>query len=198
MTERPGTMPQLTQQVRPHRRFNVDDYYALADAGILHEDSRVELLDGEILPMCPTGSRHASIIDSLNQLFMAHRAPDTSLRVQCPLRLDEYSEPEPDFYVVHAREDGYWDRHPEPADVLLVVEVADSSLARDRRKKLPLYAAAGIPEVWIVNVGGREIEVFREPEGERYTHRSRFGADDVVSSPALRGDGVDFGKVFRG
>ena len=131
------------------RRFTVDEYCAMADAGILAEDERLELLDGEIFVMPPIGEPHEFGTDLFNR-ELTHRLYDRALvRVQNSIRLDDYGLPEPDIAVVRFRDD-YHRNRPTPADVLLVIEVADSSLRRDHELKLPHYAAAGIPEVWIV------------------------------------------------
>jgi Uma2 family endonuclease len=162
------------------RRFNVDDYYAMARAGILGEDERVELLDGEVVEMTPIGIRHAACVDRLTDSFTRRFAGRAIVRVQNPVRLDGYCEPEPDVTLLRPPLDRYADAHPAPEDVLLIVEVADTSLRRDRVGKLPLYAGAGIAEVWIVNVEDREIEVYRETVGARYAKVQRLRQGSVA------------------
>ncbi|MBI3972925.1 MAG: Uma2 family endonuclease [Chloroflexi bacterium] len=134
----------------PRRRFTVKDYYRMAKAGILKPDERVELLDGEIVPMSPIGSPHAAAVNRANRLFNRLVGDRAIVAVQNPVRLDEHSEPDPDVALLRPRADDYARGHPGPRDVLLIVEVVDTSEALDRRLKLPLYARAGVPEVWLL------------------------------------------------
>ena len=152
------------------RLFTADEYYRLADVGILGEDDRVELLDGDIVQMTAIGSRHAACVDRLNVLLQPSVAGRAILRVQNPVRLDFRSEPEPDFAVLRLKADYYASAHPTPADVLLVIEVADSSLAFDRDVKIPLYARSGIPEVWLIDLEEHRVEIYTEPAPDGYVH----------------------------
>jgi len=167
MTER------LERPTLPTRhRLDVDAYYKMAETGILKRAKRVELIDGEIIDMPAIGSAHAGKVNRLASLFI--RAVDDRLaliNVQSPLRLDAFNEPEPDLVVLRPRADAYEASHPGATDVLLLVEVADSSLAYDRGVKLALYAKFGIPEVWIVDTANATIEVCRDPEKGAYTSR---------------------------
>jgi Uma2 family endonuclease len=162
----------------PRRLFTVDEYYEMARVGILKPDERVELLDGEIVPMYPIGSPHAWCVKRLIKAFspIDDRA---ILSVQDPLRLNDRSEPEPD--IVLLQPDTPQDRHPEPADVLLVIEVADSPIRIDRRRKLPMYARAGIFEYWIVDLNADRIEVYRGPARSRYRSVTLLRRGDTVS-----------------
>ena len=160
------------------RSFTVEDYHRMAQAGILSEDDRVELIDGEILKMAPIGSRHAGAVKRLLDKFIHLQVGrKVMLSVQDPIRLGEHSEPQPDLTVLKPRPDFYAKAHPEPADVFLVVEVAETSAAYDRDMKVPLYAEAGVPEVWVVDVAEAGIEVYREaaPEGYRVRQVVRRG-----------------------
>jgi len=159
------------------RRLDVDAYYRMAEAGILADSDHVELIDGDIIDMVPTGSAHAGNTNRLVRNF-ARAAADGSvlLTVQTPLRLDGYNEPQPDVMLLRPRPDDYKARHPGAADVLLLVEVSDSSLAYDRDTKLALYARFGVPEVWIVDIPGGALEVYRAPEDGAYAHRERLTA----------------------
>src|ERR671938_544657 len=134
------------------RCFSVDEYYRMGEAGILTEDDRVELIEGEIIEMSPIGSRHAACVNRLNTLLGRHLRQTAIVSVQNPIRLDAYSEPEPDVALLRPRADYYESGHPTPADALLIVEVADTSADYDRIIKLPLYAKAGIPEAWLVDL----------------------------------------------
>jgi Uma2 family endonuclease len=161
--------------------FTVDDYYTMLDAGILREDDRVELIDGEIIEVSPVGPRHAAVVTRVNNVLVPLVQGKALLRPQLPLRLDQFNEPQPDIVVLKPRPDCYSSRHPGPADVFLVVEISDSSLKYDRDVKLPIYAAARIPEVWIADLPGGEILVYREPSGKRYRTSLSFQRGDSLS-----------------
>jgi Uma2 family endonuclease len=149
-------------------RFTLDQYHRMGEAGIFHEDDRVELIHGQVVPLTPIGPDHASCVNRLTALFAPLAGRDATLSVQNPVILAEYEEPQPDFVVLRYRADGYRVAIPRPADVLLMVEVGDSSASRDRRTKIALYAEAGIPEAWLVDVPHDRVEVYRNPTGGRY------------------------------
>jgi Uma2 family endonuclease len=149
-------------------RFTVDDYYRMAEVGILTEDDRVELLDGEIIEMSPIGSDHGGHVKRLNALFTSRLGARVVVGVQDPVRLSRHSEPQPDITLLRPRADFYARAHPGPADVLLLVEVADSSVETDRRIKMPLYARAGISEVWLLDLTTDRVETYREPAEDGY------------------------------
>ena len=164
--------------------FDVDDYYRMAEAGILSREDRVELIEGEIVDMAPIGSAHAGTVNRLARLAAKAMAEGSVLvSMQNPLRLDAHSEPQPDLMLLRPRADDYRDSHPTPADVLLLVEVADSTLAYDRGPKLALYARHGVPEVWIVDLGGRVVEICRQPGPDGYAERQRVV--NGIAAPAL-------------
>lgn len=149
------------------RRFTVDEYYRMAEAGILRPEERLELLDGEIFTMAAMGSPHAAGVTTLASWFILRVVGRALVRIQVPVRLNSGSEPEPDLAVVNPKADHYAGAHPGGSDVLLIIEVADTSLAYDRRK-LALYAAAGIPDVWIFDLRRSRALVHRDPVGARY------------------------------
>ena len=149
-------------------RFTVADYHRMVECGILAEDDRVELLDGQVIPMTPIGSPHAGCVNRLNRLLTTALGDRATIAVQNPAVLDAWSEPQPDLTVLKPRTDGYALRHPQPADVLLLIEVSDSSVEYDREVKLPLYAAAGVVEVWLVNLPADRIETYRDPGTDGY------------------------------
>lgn len=151
-----------------HRAFTVEQYHRMAEAGILGEDDRVELIDGEIVEMTPIDSRHAACVNKLNELFSQRVRNSAIVSVQNPVRLSTDSEPQPDLALLRPRADFYASRAPGPRDVLLLVEVADASLAYDRDFKLARYARRDIPEVWIVDLEGERVLVFRDPAGAVY------------------------------
>jgi hypothetical protein len=168
----------------------------MAEAGILAPDERVELIDGEILQMVPIGSEHGATVIRLNRLFdpaaLHHRA---IVAVQSPLRLDATTEPVPDLMLLRSRPDDYRDALPGPQDVLLVVEVAKSSLDYDRSVKAPLYARAGVAELWIVDLVGRAVEVRREPSADGY-RRVEAHTEGTLASAALDAARVDLDDLF--
>lgn len=167
------------------RQWSVAEYDRMVEAGILTKDDRVELLDGEIYTMSPIGSPHAACVKRLMLLLIEHVGRSAIVGVQDPIRLSDYSEPQPDLAVCRRREDFYATGHPEPADVLLLVEVADSSLMFDRNEKLPLYAEAQIPELWIVDLAGETLTVYTDPGNAAYRSQAQFGRGQTVISRAL-------------
>jgi Uma2 family endonuclease len=160
------------------RLFTCAEYETMLAAGILSEDDRVELIEGEILQMSPIGNRHANCLRRLNALF-SRLGGRSVLSIQSPLRLNDLSEPEPDLLLLRPRADFYVD-HPGPVDVLLLVEVADASLGFDRRVKAPLYALNGIAELWIVDLEGRAVEVHRRPSPRGYQEVRRYERGDLL------------------
>lgn len=172
---------------RRERPFTVEEYHALAEAGILTEDDRVELLDGRIIAMSPIGSKHLHCVNRLVDLFAqrlyAHDKPPARLSVQNPVRLGPHSEPEPDLVLL--RPDAPQDRTPIPDDVLLLVEVADTSADFDRMEKRPRYAAAGIAEYWLVDLEAETVEVACTPEEDGYAEIATAGQGDTLAVAAL-------------
>jgi len=157
------------QQEFPRRHpISVDDYYRMAAAGILREDSRVELIEGAIIDMTPIGRSHAGTVNYLNDAFSQSLRRRAIVSVQHPIRLGEFSEPQPDLALLRPREDFYRGGHPEAANIFLVVEVADTSLRYDRDVKMPLYARHGIVEAWLVDVTNGRLETFRDPGTDGY------------------------------
>ena len=146
------------------RTFSLEEYHWLIEHGFFHEDERVELIQGILHQMSPKGLRHAACLTRGLRIFNAALSDRACVRAQDPITLpDSNSEPEPDLVVAQRREDDYASHHPLPENVLLVIEIANSSLDYDRRVKVPLYAAAGISEYWLVNLQEDKIEVYREP-----------------------------------
>ena len=168
--ETTASVEAATVQIQ-RRRFTVDDYYRMLAAGILHEDDHVELVDGEIREMSAIDAVHAANVKRLNHLLSLRLAQRFVIGVQDPIRLNEFNEPEPDLSVLRWHDDYYEQHHPTPEDTLLVIEVANSSLVYDRREKLPRYAAAGIPQVWLLDLASRSLEQYANPEHGQYQLR---------------------------
>ena len=188
-------MDNLVTPVRPHR-FTVGDYHRMAEAGILNEDSRVELIRGQIVDMAPIGAPHHGMVIRLTRLLPGVLAGRGILSVQNPVRLDDGSEPEPDVAVLRPRADDYTTATAGPTDVLLLIEVADTSLADDRAIKLPLYAESGIAECWIVNLVGRVVEVYRQPRNGRYDDVRSIAPGDVLDIALLPGVVLPVADLF--
>lgn len=157
----------MVQQLAKHW-ITVDEYERMGEAGIFHPDSRLELLEGEIYEMSPIGSSHAACVKALSFLLNQLFGGTLLVSTQDPIRLDDFSEPQPDIALLRWRDDFYRHAHPTPADVLLVIEVADTTVESDRRVKVPLYARAAIKEVWLVNLPAEQIEIYAEPAGDAY------------------------------
>jgi len=159
----------LTQNYpQPRRlRFSVDDYYKMINMGMIEDYEKSEIIDGEMVPKMTIGDRHAMAVNRLNRLLISALSESIMIGVQNPLRIGDFDEPEPDFVLADlSRYDG--NRHPRPAETLLVIEVADASLRNDRTVKLPMYAKAGIAEVWIVNLRDSVIEIYQNPSVDIY------------------------------
>lgn len=180
---------------RPHR-WSVDDYHAMVAAGVLAEDLSVELIDGEILDRMPIGNRHMAVLDRLNARFVRAVDPDAVVRVGGSVRLDRWSEPQPDLVLLRPR--GDYDHAPAgPADILLAVEVAASSLAWDTGRKAALYARHGLCEYWVFDIDGARILRFARPDGGRWLESGEVAIAPSVPVPGLPGRAVDLSGVLR-
>jgi len=167
-------------------RFTVDEYHRMGEVGIFSEDDRVELLAGEIVEMCPIGPLHAGTVRRLTALFSARLGAEVLVSVQNPLLLrTEASEPQPDVVLLRPRTDFYTRDHPEAHDVYLVIEVADTSVAADREVKFPIYARAGVPEAWLLDVSAERLEVHRHPGTDSYQDVRYFQRGESVAPRAF-------------
>ena len=169
--------------------FNVDEYYRMAESGILSEGDRVELIEGEVIEMSPIGKRHAACVKRLNRLLNRQVGELAIVGVQDPISIDDFSEPQPDLVLLKPRTDFYSNLHPAPADVLAIIEVADTSVVYDRDVKLPIYARVGIPEAWLVVLPKDSIEVYSEPKNGKYQKVQRLKRGKMIASatiPALK------------
>ena len=167
-----------------YHRWTVAEYHQMADTGLLDTSDRVELIEGEMIDMAPIGSRHAYLVDKLVQALTRDSGP-CLVRAQNPIFLGERSEPQPDVALV--RDKSYMEAHPTASDVLLIIEVADTTLEYDRDVKLGLYARHGIPEVWLLDVNARELTVYCEPAEGQYRLIRKPTAVETVSPMAVPG-----------
>ena len=162
------------------RAFTVREYHRMGEAGILREDDRTELIDGEIFRMPPIGSPHAACVDRLTALTTRALGPRVIVRVQNPIVIGRHSEPQPDLVLLRPRDDFYAARHPGPDDVLWLIEVADTSGQFDRMTKFPLYARGGIREAWVVDLRRQIVEVHRGPALRGYRTQRAVERGDRV------------------
>jgi len=169
------------------RALTVAEYHRMAEAGILSERERIELIEGQIVAMAPIGSQHSGTVNGLNRMLIRAVGDRGVVAVQNPVQLDDHSEPQPDFSVLKPRADDYRLATPRPDEVLLIIEIAASSLNYDRAVKRPLFARHGIPELWIVNLAAGEVEVCRTPEGDDYAVVSRVGREGTLDIALLPG-----------
>ena len=169
----------------------------MGEVGILGERDRVELIEGELVAMSPVGSYHHGTVNKLNHALVQAVGERAVVSVQGPVRLDDFSEPEPDFALLKPRPDFYCDAHAQPANVLLLIEVADTSLNYDRTVKRTLYARHAIPEFWIVDLASGEVEVSREPKADGYTAVERIGRDGDLTPELLPGVHIQAATLFR-
>jgi Uma2 family endonuclease len=167
------------------KRWTVADYRRMIASGVLTSDDRVELLDGQVIEMVPQDPPHASTTDEGSDYLKALFAGRAKVRAQLPVTLSDHSEPEPDIAVVRLDENRYRDRHPNPADIFLLIEIANATLTRDRSHKAKLYAQAEVPEYWVIDVNQRQAIIFRNPEGGIYQSEAVLTANDEITPIAV-------------
>jgi Uma2 family endonuclease len=192
-----GDMPAqaaLRVRVRP---IAVDEYYRMGEVGILRSDEHVELLNGRVIEMPPIEPRHNYVLATLHAMLVILLGNRAVPLCQGPVRLDGFSEPQPDIAVVRAPRERYLDAHPTPADVLFVIEVSDSSQAYDRVEKRKAYAGAAIPEYWIVDIRRQRIEVYTEPERSRYQSHAVVLGGQSLAPRAFPNDSIEVNALFR-
>ncbi|MBK5963855.1 hypothetical protein CCR95_07085 [Thiocystis minor] len=168
-----------TAPIPSRHRWSVEDYRRMAQSGLLDATDRVELIEGELIDIAPIGCKHAFLVDRLAELLGGGSRANYMVRVQNPVSLDTRSEPQPDIALVNR--ENYSDRHPGPGDIRLIVEVSDTTLAYDRDVKLPLYARAGIPEVWLLDAQSGELTVYRESAEGLYRLIRKASATETLS-----------------
>ena len=188
ITAPPATVPS-------RHRFTVAEYYAMADAGVLSENERVELLDGDLIVMPPIGDWHAASVNLFTNTLPAQLQGRAIVSIQNPTRLDDNSEPQPDVMLLRWRDDFYHSGHPGPGDVLLLIEVADTTVEYDRNEKLPLYARAGITEVWLVIRTGRRIESYTQPVEGQYTAVRYANVGESIAPQAFPDIVLEIGRI---
>ncbi len=176
--------------------FSVDEFARMGEAGVFAEDDRVELIDGEICEMTPIGPPHAVVVNLLAELLITRLAGKAYVSIQNPVRLDRHTEPQPDLTVARRRLDAYADRHPEAGDILLVVEVADSSLRYDRVEKVPRYGKAGIPETWLVDLSAETVTVYTGPGPGGYANEQTRRRGDVIAAIGVPELGLRVDEMF--
>ena len=167
------------------RLFTVQEYHLMSEAGVFANHERVELIEGEIIQMAAIGTRHASCVKRLNRRFSVIPEEIAILGVQDPIQLTERTEPQPDVVLLQPRADYYETAHPIPSEVLLLVEVSDSTVNFDRDVKVPNYARSGIQEVWLWDLEANCLEVYREPTANGYTSIEKFERGEIVSPLAF-------------
>ena len=177
------------------RLLTVDEYHRMGEAGILTDDDRVELIEGELVTMAPIGSEHVAATNALNRLLVLAVGDRGIVSVQNPVRLTQRSEPQPDFAILKPRD--YKARLPRPEDTMLAVEVASTSLEYDRMVKLALYAVSRIPEVWIINLAAEQVEVHRSPVGDQNASIARAGRSDVLTIAAIPDVRIPVASIFE-
>ena len=183
--------------VQAQHRFNVNEYYRMAETGVLRPDARVELLDGKIIDMSPIGPFHGGLVNRLIRKFAKLSNGRWMLSAQNPLRLDDQSEPEPDVMLLKPAADDYTSRHPQPDDVFLLIEVSDSTLDYDREEKLPAYGRAGVTEVWIVNLQDATLEIYREPHFTGYGSKTILHAGEQAKPLAFPDAALDVAELLK-
>lgn len=176
--------------------FSVNEYHRMSEAGILSEDDRVELIEGEIIKMSPIGSRHAACVKRLTALLHRRFGRLVTIGVQDPIRLDDHSEPEPDIALLKRRDDFYSQSHPTADDILLIIEVADTSVEYDKSVKLPLYAGAGIPETWLANLQEDSIKAYSQPVNGGYQKIRVAGRGESISSESIPNLAMGIGEIL--
>lgn len=180
----------------PPRPITVDEYYDMDRTGLLEPDARVELIEGEVVPMPPIGSRRGSTGGFLDHLLDHALADRALVRGQLPVRLDNLSEAVPDIAVVKNRADRYMRSHPTAADALLIVEVSNSTLRYDTNVKVPLYARHGIPEVWIVDLKNGQFRTYRSPSEGRYRDTASTATPGRTAVPGVPEVIVDLSELL--
>ena len=177
-------------------RFNVEEYHRLIENNILHEDDRVELIEGRIIDMTPIGSKHAACVSRLNEILSEKLQKRAIINIQNPICLTAYTEPEPDIAIIKRRPDFYAEQLPQPEDVLLIIEVSDSSVDYDCETKIPLYAKSNIPEVWLVNLIENNVAIYSGPSSEGYNVITKHHHNQILSPKSFHDITLTVSEIF--
>lgn len=192
-----SAIPMTLEDLPRRHRITVQEYYRMAEVGLLAPDARVELIDGEIIDMAPIGPPHGGTVMILNRLLQRAVGDRAMILCQGAIVLGKYSQPQPDLGVLRERADCYRTGHATAAETLLLIEVSDTTWRYDRYKKVPFYAREGIPELWIVDLPRSTLHFFRCPAGERYTEESSTKTPGMVALPGLQDTSVDLAALFK-
>ncbi|MEH2304738.1 Uma2 family endonuclease [Nostoc sp.] len=178
------------------RKFTVEQYHKMLESGILTEDDRVELIRGEIIEMSPIGTKHAACVNRLINLLVELLGKRVIVAAQNPVALNDNSQPQPDVALLKPRDDFYATAHPQPQDIFLLIEVADSTIEYDREEKIPLYAEANIIEVWLVDINEQVVEVYQQPSAARYQFMQKLTSDESLSIPGFPDVNISVDEIF--
>ena len=179
------------------RQITVTEYHQMAEMGIFHPEERLELISGQIIKMAARGTAHEAAITRTQRILNQRLGNKVLIRTQSPIKLDDYSEPEPDIAVVKTNVLDYEDHHPQPSEVFLVIEIADSSLKYDREVKTLAYAKSGIIDYWILDINGRKLYVYRLPNSEGYQSESILAENLTISPLAFPECKIMIKELFR-
>ncbi|MEM7556237.1 MAG: Uma2 family endonuclease [Cyanobacteria bacterium P01_A01_bin.84] len=178
------------------RKFTVEQFHKMAESGILNEDDRVELIRGEIIEMAAIGTKHAACVNRLNNVLPRKLGDKVVMNIQNPVGLDDSSQPQPDVVLLQPREDFYASAHPQPQDVFLIIEVADSTIKYDREVKVPLYSQKGITEVWLVDITSECVEVYWEPVNDAYKEVQKFSRNESLFIHAFNDINISVNEIL--
>lgn len=191
-------MSAVMEEEPSRHRITVDELYRMVEVGLLDPKARVELIEGEIIDMAPIGNPHMATVDRLNELLIRTVGERAIVRCQGAVQLGEYSAPQPDLTLLARREDYYSSRRAIASDILLMIEVSDTTLQYDSGRKMSLYARHNVPELWVIDVPSARLLLFRQPSGEGYLERSILEAPDMMSIEKLPGVTIDTSSLFGG
>ncbi|HAC64529.1 MAG TPA: hypothetical protein DCF68_13565 [Cyanothece sp. UBA12306] len=163
------------------RKFTVNEYQKMSEVGILNPEDRVELIHGQIIPMSPIGLKHAAMVKRLNTFLTYQLYNQAIIGVQDPIQIDDFTQPQPDIFLLAIRSDFYELEIPKPQDILAVIEVCDTTIRYDREIKIPLYATSNIPETWLINLNNQSLEVYRNPQNQNYQTKQVLNKNQTIS-----------------
>ena len=180
----------------PTKKFTIEDYHKMSDMGIFDYSDHLELIKGEIIQMSPIGSKHASCINKLNRMLNQKLVDEVIISIQNPIKLEDDSEPQPDVVLLKYRSDFYAEEHPKFSDILLLIEVADSSINYDRNVKIPLYAENKINQVWLIDLNEEYLEIYNNPESNYYRNMQKLSRKDTINLNILSSIEIQVSNLF--